>query len=63
MYLSMNQAAARLGITRQWLWTLIKNGKITTVCLVGRDVVLVDDLFRLNEKKRKHKIKQQHSNF
>ena len=63
MYLSMNQAAARLGITRQWLWTLIKKGKITTVCLVGRDVVLVDDLFRLNEKKRKHKIKQQHSNF
>jgi predicted DNA-binding protein (UPF0251 family) len=63
MYLSMNQAAARLGITRQWLWTLIKNGKITTVCLVGRDVVLVDDLFRLNEKKRKHKIRQQHSNF
>jgi predicted DNA-binding protein (UPF0251 family) len=63
MYLSMNQAAARLGITRQWLWTLIKNGKITTVCLVGRDVVLVDDLFRLNEKNRKHKIKQQHSNF
>jgi hypothetical protein len=30
---------------------------------VGRDVVLVDDLFRLNEKKRKHKIRQQHSNF
>ena len=63
MYLSMNQAAARLGITRQWLWTLIKNGKITTVCLVGRDVVLVDDLFRLNEKKRKQKLRQQHSNF
>lgn len=63
MYLSMNQAAARLGITRQWLWTLIKKGKITTVCLVGRDVVLVDDLFRINEKNRKHKIKQQHSNF
>jgi hypothetical protein len=53
MYLSMNQAAARLGITRQWLWTLIKKGKITTVCLVGRDVVLVDDLFRINEKRRK----------
>ena len=63
MYLSMNQAAARLGITRQWLWTLIKNGKITTVCLVGRDVVLVDDLFQLNEKKRKQKLRQQHSNF
>ena len=59
MYLSMNQAAARLGITRQWLWTLIKNGKITTVCLVGRDVVLVDDLFRLNEKKRKHNIRKE----
>ena len=63
MYLSMNQAAARLGITRQWLWTLIKNGKITTVCLVGRDVVLVDDLFQINEKKRKQKLRQQHSNF
>ena len=63
MYLSMNQAAARLGITRQWLWTLIKKGKITTVCLVGRDVVLVDELFRLNEKKRKQKLRQQHSNF
>ena len=53
MYLSMKDAAEKLGITRQWLWKLIKAGRITTASLAGRDVVVMDAAFRLDEKKRR----------
>jgi excisionase family DNA binding protein len=53
MYISMNEAAARLGITRQWLWKLARSGKITTLALAGRNVVVVDDIFKAEEKRRR----------
>lgn len=57
MYLSMNAAAARLGITRQWLWKLARAGKITTLPLAGRNVVVFDDVFKAEEKRRRKGVK------
>tara|TARA_R110000868_G_scaffold154967_1_gene381277 strand:- start:2520 stop:2693 length:174 start_codon:yes stop_codon:yes gene_type:complete len=57
MYLSMNAAAARLGITRQWLWKLARAGKITTLPLAGRNVVVFDDVFKAEEKRRRKAAK------
>lgn len=43
MYLQVNQAAKRLGVSRQWIHELIKRGAIGTADIAGRRFVL-DDL-------------------
>jgi excisionase family DNA binding protein len=53
MYIMVKEAAARLKISRQWVNTLIKKGKIATTILAGRRVVIADKAFQALEKARR----------
>ena len=46
MYIMVKDAAARLKVSRQWINTLINNGKIATTILAGRRVVIADKAFQ-----------------
>lgn len=52
MYLQINQAAEKLGISRQWVWELIKRGQIGTSEVAGRRFVLDDERFKLLQRER-----------
>jgi predicted DNA-binding protein (UPF0251 family) len=53
MYIMVKDAAARLKVSRQWINTLINNGKIATTILAGRRVVIADKAFQAMEKGRR----------
>jgi len=53
MYIMVKDAAARLKVSRQWINTLINNGKISTAILAGRRVVIADKAFQAMEKGRR----------
>ena len=53
MYIMVKEAAARLKVSRQWVNTLINNGKISTVILAGRRVVIADKAFLALERGRR----------
>ena len=52
MYIMVKEAAARLKVSRQWVNTLINNGKISTAILAGRRVVIADKAFLAMERGR-----------
>jgi len=49
----VKDAAARLKVSRQWVNTLINNGKISTAILAGRRVVIADKAFQALERGRR----------
>tara|TARA_R110000823_G_scaffold107883_1_gene226901 strand:+ start:203 stop:367 length:165 start_codon:yes stop_codon:yes gene_type:complete len=49
----VKDAAARLKVSRQWVNTLINNGKISTAILAGRRVVIADKAFLAMERERR----------
>jgi excisionase family DNA binding protein len=53
MYIMVKEAAARLKVSRQWVNTLINNGKISTAILAGRRVVIADKSFLALERGRR----------
>ena len=53
MYIMVKDAAARLKVSRQWVNTLINNGKISTTVLAGRRVVISDKAFIALERGRR----------
>ena len=53
MYIMVKEAAARLKVSRQWVNTLINNGKISTAILAGRRVVIADKAFLALERGRR----------
>jgi excisionase family DNA binding protein len=53
VYIMVKEAAARLKVSRQWVNTLINNGKISTAILAGRRVVIADKAFIALEKARR----------
>ena len=53
MYIMVKDAAARLKVSRQWVNTLINNGKISTAILAGRRVVIADKVFIALERGRR----------
>jgi len=53
MYIMVKDAAARLKVSRQWVNTLINNGKISTAILAGRRVVIADKAFLAMERGRR----------
>ena len=55
MYLSMQQAAQQLNMSRQWLWELIGRGEITVREIAGRRVVVEDGRFMAIRRKREKK--------
>jgi hypothetical protein len=53
VYIMVKDAAARLKVSRQWVNTLINNGKISTAILAGRRVVIADKAFIALERGRR----------
>ena len=53
MYIMIKEAATRLNVSRQWVNTLINQGKVTTKMVVGRRVIVADRLFLAMEKERR----------
>jgi excisionase family DNA binding protein len=53
MYIMVKEAANRLNVSRQWVNTLINQGKVTTKMVVGRRVIVVDRLFLALERGRR----------
>ena len=46
MYLLVKEAAIKLGVSRQWVNTLINKGIVKTTVLVGRSVIVEDREFK-----------------
>lgn len=46
MYLQVKQAAAALGVSRQWVHTLINRGALGTATIAGRRFVVEDDRYK-----------------
>lgn len=57
MYLGIQEAARRLGVSRQWLHELIKRGEIGTTEYTGRRVVIDDERFKALRREREAKQK------
>ncbi len=55
MYLQIGKAAKTLGMSRQWLWTLINRGEIGTADVAGRRFVLEDERFKAVRRERAKK--------
>ena len=53
--MQIQQAAAILKISRQWVWELINRGEINTSEIAGRRFVLRDKQFRAIERQRSKK--------
>ena len=53
MYIMVKEAATRLNVSRQWVNTLINQGKVTTKVVVGRRVIVVNRLFLALERGRR----------
>ena len=53
MYIMVKEAATRLNVSRQWVNTLINQGKVNTKVVVGRRVIVVDRLFLALERGRR----------
>jgi predicted site-specific integrase-resolvase len=54
MYLLVKEAAIKLGVSRQWVNTLINKGIVKTTVLVGRRVIVEDREFKAMCKARKN---------
>lgn len=53
MYIMVKEAATRLNVSRQWVNTLINQGKVNTKLVVGRRVIVADRLFLALERGRR----------
>ena len=53
MYIMIKEAANRLNVSRQWVNTLINQGKVTTKMVVGRRVIVADRAFLALERGRR----------
>ena len=53
MYIMVKEAANRLNVSRQWVNTLINQGKVTTKMVVGRRVIVADRAFLALERGRR----------
>ena len=53
VYIMIKEAATRLNVSRQWVNTLINQGKVTTKMVVGRRVIVADRLFLALERGRR----------
>jgi len=53
MYLTVTLAATKMGITRQYMHRLINQGKISTIVLAGRRVVIADSIFKKMQSERR----------
>jgi hypothetical protein len=53
VYIMIKEAATRLNVSRQWVNTLINQGKVTTKVVVGRRVIVADRLFLALERGRR----------
>jgi excisionase family DNA binding protein len=53
VYIMIKEAANRLNVSRQWVNTLINQGKVTTRMVVGRRVIVADRLFLALERGRR----------
>lgn len=57
MYLQTQQAADLLGVSRQWVWELVKRQELNTREVAGRPFILNDRRFKALKKKRE-KLKE-----
>jgi excisionase family DNA binding protein len=53
VYIMIKEAANRLKVSRQWVNTLINQGKVTTKMVVGRRVIVADRAFLALERGRR----------
>jgi len=53
VYIMIKEAANRLNVSRQWVNTLINQGKVTTKMVVGRRVIVADRTFLALERGRR----------
>lgn len=53
MYLTIKEAHTALGVSRQWLHTLVTNGHITATTIYGKRLIVKDKRFKDLQKARK----------
>ncbi len=55
MYLGVKEAGIALGVSRQWIHTLVRRKSLNTATIGGRRLILNDTVFRALARKRKKK--------